>query len=173
MANHMLASAQKTLLCFIAAWSITIGQSAVAQVRVGEMAPEIELLDTKDLPVTLSSLKGKVVLVDFWASWCAPCRESNPSVVKLYAKYKSLGFEVFGVSIDSKKANWLKAIKQDRITYIQVNDPLGWKSLVAERWGIDQIPTTFLVDKSGKVRAIDAEGANLDRFVRKLLDESR
>ena len=173
MANRSWAMAQKALLCFVIA--VVLNQSSIvfAQVRVGEMAPEIELLDTKDVPIKLSSLKGKVVLVDFWASWCAPCRESNPSVVKLYQKYKAKGFEVFGVSIDSKKANWLKAIKQDRITYTQVNDPAGWKSPVAERWGVDQIPTTFLIDKSGKVRAIDAEGTNLDRFVKLLLESSR
>lgn len=173
MANHAWVVAPKALLCFLVALSLHTSQAVYAQVRVGEMAPDIELLDTKDQPVKLSSLKGKVVLVDFWASWCAPCRQSNPGVVKLYQKYKAKGFEVFGVSIDSKKANWVKAIKQDRITYTQVNDPAGWKSPVAERWGVDQIPTTFLIDKSGKVRAIDAEGSNLDRFVKQLLEASR
>lgn len=145
--------------------------SAAAQLRTGTMAPEISLPDTKDSVVNLSSFKGKVVLVDFWASWCGPCRAANPSVVKLYNKYKGKGFEVFGVSIDSKKTAWVKAIKQDRIKYTQVNDVAGWYSKVAETWGVNEIPASFLLDKTGKIVAFDAEGAVLDKLVNELLQQ--
>ncbi len=145
--------------------------SATAQLRPGTMAPEISLPDTKDSIINLSSLKGKVVLVDFWASWCGPCRAANPSVVKLYNKYKGKGFEVFGVSIDSKKTAWVKAIKQDRIKYTQVNDVAGWYSKVAETWGVNEIPASFLLDKTGKIVAFDAEGTVLDKLVNDLLQQ--
>lgn len=142
-----------------------------AQLRPGTMAPEISLPNTKDSVINLSSFKGKVVLVDFWASWCGPCRAANPSVVSLYNKYKGKGFEVFGVSIDSKKAAWLKAIKQDKIKYTQVNDTDGWYSKVAVAWGVEAIPASFLLDKTGKIIAFDAEGAQLDKLVSDLLKQ--
>jgi thiol-disulfide isomerase/thioredoxin len=148
---------------------VIISVTSKAQIKVGGTVPEITLPNAKDSIVNLSSYKGKVVLIDFWASWCGPCRASNPSVVRLYNKYKSKGFEVFGISIDSKKDAWLKAIKQDKIKYIQVNDNGGWNSKIAERFGIDQIPTNFLLDKKGNVVAIDAEGKELDKLVNSLL----
>ncbi len=140
-----------------------------AQVQVGDGAPEIALPNVKDSIVTLSSFRGKVVLLDFWASWCGPCRAANPSVVRLYNKLKEKGFEVFGVSIDSKKANWVKAIKQDKIKYTQVNDKEGWYSKVAAQFGVAAIPTSFLLDKTGKIVAIDAEGKELQQKVLELL----
>jgi len=141
-----------------------------AQIKIGGSVPEISLPNVKDSIVNLSSYQGKVVLIDFWASWCGPCRATNPSVVRLYNKYKDRGFEVFGVSIDSKKDAWLKAIRQDKIKYIQVNDNGGWNSKVAEKFGVDQIPTNFLLDKNGNVVAIDAEGKDLDNKVKALLN---
>lgn len=143
--------------------------SGIAQLKVGTMAPEIALPDVKDSTVKLSSFQGKVVLIDFWASWCGPCRQANPSVVKLYNKFKDKGFEVFGVSLDNKKAAWLKAIKQDKIKYTQVNDNGGWYSKVAERFGVDQIPTSFLLDQTGKIVAIDASGKELQDKITQLL----
>src|SRR5882762_9818234 len=86
----------------------------VAQLKVGETVPEISLPNVNDSIITLSSFKGKIVLIDFWASWCGPCRQANPGVVRLYNKYKDKGFEVFGVSLDNKKNDWLKAIKHDK-----------------------------------------------------------
>src|SRR5687768_3266140 len=102
-----------------------------AQLKAGDTPPEISLPNAKDSVVNLSSYKGKVVLIDFWASWCAPCRAANPHVVKLYDKYKGQGFEVFGVALDSKKKDWLKAVAQDKLKYTQVIDKDAWNSKVA------------------------------------------
>ncbi|MBS1511582.1 MAG: TlpA family protein disulfide reductase [Bacteroidetes bacterium] len=143
--------------------------SVSAQVKVGDMMPDIKLPNVNDSAVSLSSFRGKVVLVDFWASWCGPCRQTNPSVVRLYKKYKDKGFEVFGVSIDAKKKDWLKAIKQDKITFTQVNDKGGWDGKVPTAFNITMIPTNFLLDQNGKVIAIDAEGKKLDELVNQLL----
>ncbi len=143
--------------------------TGAAQIKVGAAVPEISLPDVKDSVINLSSYKGKVVLIDFWASWCGPCRQANPSVVRLYKKYKGQGFEVFGVSLDNKKAAWVKAIKQDKIKYVQVIDTGGWNSTVAATYGVEQIPTNFLLDRNGNVVAIDAEGKELDKLVKDLL----
>ncbi|MGG9964504.1 TlpA family protein disulfide reductase [Ferruginibacter sp. SUN106] len=143
--------------------------SVKAQIKVGAPVPEISLPNVKDSMVSLSSFKGKVVLIDFWASWCGPCRESNPGVVKLYNKYKDKGFEVFSISIDNKKNDWIKAIKHDKIKYTQVNDNGGWNGKVPAAFGVEMIPTSFLLDKNGNVVAIDAEGKKLDKLVSELL----
>ncbi len=140
-----------------------------AQVLIGQMAPEISLPDTQDSIKSLHSLKGKVVMIDFWASWCGPCRASNPNVVRLYKKYKDKGFEVFGVSIDSKKSAWIKAIKRDKINYLQVNDNGGWAAETAVTYDVNAIPTTFLVDKKGVIAAVDLEGESLESKILELL----
>ena len=140
-----------------------------AQVAIGEIAPEFSLRNAKDKLVSLSSFRGKILLIDFWASWCGPCRAANPGMGKLYHKYKTKEFEVLGVSIDSEKKAWLKAIKQDQILYTQVYDPRGWYSAVAEKYGVNQIPTSFLLDKTGKIVAIDLSGAELENKMKELL----
>ena len=140
-----------------------------AQVAIGEMAPDFSLYNTKNKLVSLYSLHGKVVLIDFWASWCAPCRAANPGVERIYKKYKTKGFEVVGISIDNKKKAWLKAIAQDQIHYQQLNDTLGWYSPVAEKYGINEIPTSFLLDKQGKIVAIDLTGSRLEMKVNELI----
>ena len=140
-----------------------------AQLRIGELAPEIELMSKEDSMVKLSLFNGKVVLIDFWASWCGPCRAANPYIQKLYKKYKDSGFEVFAVSLDVNKPLWLKAIKRDKLTYMQVIDNSGWLSKVAEKYYIDALPTNFLLDKSGKIVAINIEGKELFDKVKELL----
>ena len=146
-----------------------IGFITSAQIKVDQMAPEISLPGVKGKTITLSSLKGKVVLIDFWASWCGPCRAAMPGVVKLYQKYKNKGFEIYGVSIDSKKRDWIKAIAKDKITYTQVNDTAGWYSPVTVAYGVDAIPNTFLLDKTGKVVAINLEDAELEAKIKELI----
>lgn len=154
----------------IAAALVMSTMLAHAQLKPGYSVPDIQLPDTNDSLRTLSSLKGKVVLIDFWASWCRPCRAANPGIVKLYKKYAAKGFEVFAVSIDSKKEAWLNAIKSDRLPYLQVNDKMGWNAPTAAAYSVEEIPKNFLLNKQGKLVAIDLEGAGLDRAVRALLE---
>jgi len=158
---------KNAIVVFLVLLSVTLN----AQVKVGQLAPEISLPDTKDNVINLSSLKGKVVLIDFWASWCMPCRASIPEVVKLYNKYQSKGFEVYGVSIDEKKSAWLKAIKHDQITYPQVNDKAGWYAKVTEVYGVNEIPATFLLNKKGEIVALNLEGKNLEDKINELLQQ--
>lgn len=131
----------------------------------------IKLPTVKGDSLTLESFKGKVVLLDFWASWCGPCRAANRQQVKLYSKYKPQGFEIFSVSLDENKKDWQKAINRDKITWIQVNDPRGWDAQTAIRWNIYQLPTTYLIDKKGNVVNIDLEGKELDDKIKTLLEE--
>ena len=140
-----------------------------AQLKIGDAVPEISLPDAMDSMINLSSLNGKVVLIDFWASWCAPCRAANPYIQKLYKKYKAEGFEVFAVSLDVKKEAWLKAVKKDKLTYTLVIDNTGWNSKVAESFFVDQLPTNFLLDKTGKIVAINIEGKELFDKVKEMV----
>lgn len=155
---------------FLGSFILLGSLSSSAQLKIGGAVPEIELPNTVDSIVKLSSLNGKVVLIDFWASWCAPCRAANPYVEKLYKKYKGRGFEVFAVSLDTKKELWVKAIKKDRLTYTQVYENTGWNSKVAERYFVDQLPTNFLLDRAGKIVAINLEGKELFDKVKGLVE---
>lgn len=119
--------------------------------------------------ITLSSLKGKVLLIDFWASWCGPCRISNRQLIKIYNKYKANGFEIFGVSIDEDKADWKKAIAKDKITWLQGNDTGGWDAKAAVKWQVEAIPASFLVDKKGNVVAVNLEKNDLEKKIQELL----
>ncbi len=132
---------------------------------IGAPAPDIILNNPEDKEVALSSLKGNVVLIDFWASWCGPCRRENPNVVRLYEKYKDKGFEIFGVSLDSKKDRWIQAIAADGLTWPQVSDLRGWQSNPAKVYGVRSIPTTVLIDADGNVLARKLRGANLETGV--------
>ena len=144
--------------------------SGEAQVRYGDFAKEIALPTIKGDTLKLSSLRGKVVLLDFWASWCGPCRSSNKTLGKTYDKYKSKGFEIFSVSIDENKNAWERAIKKDKITWLQVNDDKGWYGKVPMAWNIYQIPTSYLIDKEGRLVAMDAEGKELEALLKDLLN---
>ena len=142
---------------------------AVAQPKIGEQSPDIALPDVNGAVQKLSDLKGKVVLIDFWASWCGPCRRANPGLVELYSKYKSKGFEIYGVSIDDKKDAWKKAIAADKITWKQVNEAGGWDAPIALKWKLEQIPASFLLDQQGKVIALDPGKDDIEAQLKKLL----
>jgi len=122
--------------------------------------------------VKLSDYKGKYVLIDFWASWCAPCRRENPNLVKVYEQYKSKGFEILGVSMDkaADKAKWLKAIADDKLTWKQVGDLKGWENSAAAQYDVKAIPMNFLIDPKGKIIAKDLRGAALETKVKELFE---
>ncbi len=137
---------------------------------IGSMAPEIELPDANGNLVKLSSLRGKVVLIDFWASWCGPCRKENPNVVKLYNEVKDQGFDIFSVSLDKDRDAWLKAIEKDGLIWkSHVSDLKYWKSAGAITYGVNSIPYTVLLDKKGRIVAKKLRGEALDNKVKELL----
>ncbi len=158
-----------------------LAQRATELIQVGQPAPDIKLTSPEGKEYALSDLKGKVVLLDFWASWCGPCRRENPNVVEVYKKYKSKGFEVFSVSLDgldsrtmnrigtqdeinkmleNSKQRWVEAIKQDGLIWdYHVSDLKKWESAPAAIYGVNAIPRTFLIDREGKIAAMNLRGA--------------
>ena len=144
---------------------------ANAQPMQGAFAEEIALPSSGGDTLRLSSFKGKVVLLDFWASWCGPCRVANKGLGKIYEKFNAKGFEIYSVSLDQEKDAWLKAIKKDKITWKQVIDPGGWETPTALKWGIYALPTSFLIDKDGRLLAMDLEGKNLEKALKEMLDK--
>jgi len=141
-----------------------LGESLRIAAKTGlGVKPSFTLPDRDGKNLSLASLKGKVVLVDFWASWCGPCRKENPNLVKAYAKYHDKGFEIIGVSLDDKKENWLKAIDADKLVWLHASDLKGWKSDLAAEYGIRSIPTSFLVDTEGKIIGKDLRGDLLEK----------
>jgi peroxiredoxin len=141
----------------------TIASSTFGQ--IGSALPDFTQNDVNGKPFTLSSLKGKYVLVDFWASWCGPCRAENPNIVKAFNKFKSKKFTVLGVSLDQDKPKWLEAIKKDGLAWSHVSDLKYWNNAVAAQFGIQSIPASFLIDPAGKIIARDLRGADLDKFL--------
>jgi peroxiredoxin len=144
---------------------------ALKLTAIGAMAPDFIQNDVNGLPVRLSSFKGKYVLIDFWASWCGPCRQENPNVVRTYNKYKNKNFTILGVSLDREngKSAWLAAIKNDGLTWTQVSDLKYWNNLAAAVYGVRSIPQNFLIDPTGKIVAKDLRGDDLDNKLAELL----
>ena len=139
-------------------------------VNEGAMAPEINLATPAGPNLALSSLRGKYVLIDFWASWCGPCRRENPNVVKTYATYKDKGFEIFGVSLDQNREAWLKAIEVDKLLWKHVSDLQYWNSAGAQAYQVNSIPQTFLVNPEGRIIAKGLRGVALDNYLAKLFE---
>lgn len=137
---------------------------------MGQIAPEIELPNPEGQTIKLSDLRGKYVMIDFWAAWCKPCREENPNVVQLYNEYNDKGFEVFGVSLDRTKEAWVEAIAEDGLTWTQVSDLKYFNSEAAELYQISAIPATYLIDPEGKIIGKDLRGPSLRAKLEEIFD---
>ena len=137
--------------------------------KIGENFIDFEMVDQNGELQKLSDLKGKTIFLDFWASWCAPCRKENPNLVKTYNKFKSKGFEIFAVSLDENKENWLKAIKKDNLNWYHVNDLKGNGNKASLIYGVEGIPDSFLIDQNGIIIARDLRGKELNEKLTELL----
>ena len=140
-------------------------------IAIGQKAPDIVETDTLGHPLALSSVKGKVVMVDFWASWCGPCRRENPNIVKAYSQFHAKGFEIFGVSYDTQKGitKWKKAINDDKLSWYQVSDLKGWSNSTSDQFYIKAIPANILLDSNGKIIARNLFGEKLIAKLNELL----
>lgn len=149
---------------------------SVEGLNLGNLAPEINLKNPNDASVKLSSLRGKIVLVDFWASWCAPCRKENPAVVQAYRKYQNSkftnakGFAIYSVSLDMNKQLWETAIQKDSLIWQEhVSDLQGWNNAAAQKYAIYSIPTNYLIDANGIIIGKALRGSDLEKALEKLV----
>lgn len=142
--------------------------TTLSRIEVGNYAPGFRQNSVNDKEITLASYKGKYVLLEFWASWCGPCRAESPNVLKAYNKYKDKGFDVLSVSLDHEKKNWETAIQKDGLLWTQVSDLKGWKNEVATLYGVQAVPTNFLIDPSGKIIAENLRGEDLNKALQNL-----
>lgn len=147
----------------------TQAQQPLPDVNYNDPRLPLRLPTTAGDSISLASFKGKVVLLDFWASWCIPCRHGNKDLKKLYEAYHQQGFDILGVSLDEEVADWKKAIKKDKITWPQVIDNRGWEAVTAVQWNVQQLPTSYLFNKQGQLVAMNLERAELEKQIKALL----
>ena len=156
--NKLLTAAAKT-----SAYSKTL-EKAIDEAKlgaIGSMAIPFSQKDTEGKLVSLASFKGKYVLVDFWASWCGPCRQENPNVVRAFNRFKAKNFTVLGISLDQDKSRWLQAIKDDGLTWTHLSDLQYWSNAVAQLYKIQSIPANMLIDPTGKIIGKNLRGEDL------------
>lgn len=139
------------------------------RVAVGAIAPDFTLENPEGEKISLHGIKGKVKLVDFWASWCMPCRGENPNVLRIYKRFHDKGLEILGVSLDDNKEKWEKAIQEDGLVWLHVSDLKGWKSMAAELYQVNSVPSTFLLDGDNRIVAKNLRGEELEKAIEKLL----
>ena len=144
----------------------------VKPVSVGQKAPEFQSATMEGKKISLSNFKGQYVMIDFWASWCPPCRQENPNLVKLYQKYHRSGLQIIGVSLDTEPAEWQQAIKADGLRWMQLSDRERFDGPTEKRYHIEAIPANFIIDPKGTIVAKDLFGADLERFLAGLFDKS-
>ena len=149
---------------------LLLRQTAFTQSATGMPAPKFSIPDSAGKMLGLADIKGKYILLDFWASWCGPCRSENPGLVKAYKKFHTQGFEILSVSLDQKKQQWLNAINRDQLNWFNVCDYTGWDGEAVRLYGVDAIPTNFLIDKNGTIVAKNLMGTGLDYALDKLLN---
>ncbi|MCS6917949.1 MAG: TlpA disulfide reductase family protein [Chitinophagales bacterium] len=147
------------------------GDPYAPKFKVGDVVPDIEMADVNGNMLKLSSLRGKVVLLDFWASWCGPCRMENPNIVRAYEQYKAKGFTVFSVSLDMDRNRWITAIEKDKLTWpYHVSQLKGWQSPICQEYNIRSIPASYLLDREGRVVAVNPRGSALEAALSKMLN---
>lgn len=139
--------------------------------EVGAVAPDFTLKTPDGKEIALHGIKGKLKIIDFWASWCGPCRMENPNMVKLYQDFKDQGMEVISVSLDTKKDKWMDAIRQDGMPWIHVSDLKGWESSIVRQYGIDAVPSIFVLDEDNRILAKQLRGERLRAFVEQQLNK--
>ncbi|MBK7028302.1 MAG: redoxin domain-containing protein [Bacteroidales bacterium] len=137
----------------------------------GNLAPEFTMNDSTGKAVSLASFKGQYLLVDFWASWCGPCRKENPNVVQAYKSFNSKGFTILGVSLDNDKSKWLEAVAADGLTWTHVSELQGWNCSAAKLYGVMSIPANFLLDKEGKIVGSNLRGEDLEKKLQEVMAE--
>jgi peroxiredoxin len=145
--------------------------ATLSRITVGQKAPAFIQKSVADASISLDAYKGKYVLLEFWASWCGPCRAESPNLLKAYQQYKDKGFDVLSVSLDDKKDKWIDAIKKDGIPWMQVSDLKGWKNEVAVLYGINGVPANFLIDPNGKIIEQDLRGEKLQQALQKIFTQ--